>query len=196
MNKEYSLITLLLFIFFPIIAFSSDSDIVSHPPHMDEFCKHNPLSCTSTSSPPHVDAKIIEGVTKVSVNEGTSDVITVSVTTIKTPKKYLYDTTSMWSGVVTSPKRIIKSINIFKNKQELFIPISAYIDLADPVSISLEPLLGQRFRLTILGSDAGGAYEATFEFIDDEILSRKVVDREFPDDHGEETYYSFNHLDN
>lgn len=168
MNKKSFLITVLIFILYPCISFSLDADAIGY-------------------------------VTKISINVDTSDAVNVSVMVTETPKEYLHDKASMWGGDegnLSLPKKIIRSIDIIKNKQKIFIPFSAYADLGDPEHVALESLSARRFRLIITGSDAGGSYRATLEFKNNEIFSRKVVSGEFPQDAWEETRYKFNHLNN
>ena len=166
MNKYCLLVTLSLIAFCPTTSFSSEADIGGH-------------------------------VTEVSINAGTPDAVSVSVTTVGTPKNYVYEKAFMWGGDEgISPKRIIETINVVKNKQRFFIPLSAYADLGNPMHISLEALSAHRFRLVIVGGDAAGAYKASLEFKNYEISRRKVVSGEFPKEVWEETRFSFNHLNN
>lgn len=105
----------------------------------------------------------------------------------------------MWGGDeenLSLPKKIIHSVTVVKNKQKIFIPLSAYSDLGDPNYIELKPLSGKKFQLIITGSDAAGSYKATLEFENNEIWKRRIVSGEFPDDVWEETKYKFNHLNN
>lgn len=125
--------------------------------------------------------------------------VNISVITVKMPSEYPYDKTSMWGGDeenLSLPKKIIHSVTVFKNKQKIFIPLSAYSDLGDPNYIELKSLSGKKFQLIITGSDAAGSYKAILEFENNEIWKRKVVSGEFPDDAWEETKYKFNHLNN
>lgn len=127
------------------------------------------------------------------------DGINVSVETVKMPSGYPYDKTSMWGGEeenLSFPKKIIRAITIVKNKEKIFVPLSAYADLGDPNSIELKLLTAKKFQLIITGSDAAGSYKAILEFRKNEILKRKVISSEFPDDAWEETKYKFNHLNN
>lgn len=166
MKKNCLLVALLIIAFCPGICFSTEADIVGD-------------------------------VTEVSINAGTSDSVIVSVMTVKTPKNYVYERAFMWGGSeMTSPKRIIETINVVKNKQRFFIPLSTYVDLGNPRHVSLDALPAHRFRLVIVGGDAASSYIATLDFKSDEISHRKVVSGEFPKEVWEETDYSFNHLNN
>lgn len=138
-----------------------------------------------------------EGVAKVSMVLGVSDVVSVSVETIVPPNDYTYSKAYMWGSDETSPpKKIIKAITVLRSGQTFFIPLSTYADLANPRNFLLEKLPAQGFRLTINGGDAAGSYSAMLDFKKDEISRRKVVSGEFPKEVWEETIFSFNHLNN
>lgn len=143
------------------------------------------------------DANFVEGVAKTTITLGYADLATVSVETVQRPHGYVYANAYMWGGdETTPPKRIIKSITILRNGQTLFVPLSAYADLGSPRKILLQKLPDSGFRLIINGGDAGGSYSAMLDFNRNEISRRKVVSGEFPQEVGEETTFSFNHLDN
>jgi hypothetical protein len=72
--------------------------------------------------------------------------------------------------------------------------LSAYYDLADPDSFSLE-YTENSYHLIIRGGSAGSAYEARLTFEGEYLKKRKVSLSEFRDVAWEETVYSYNTLD-
>jgi hypothetical protein len=144
-----------------------------------------------------VDTTFEEGVAKVSMALGASDLVSVAVETIEPPSDYAYRKAYMWGGDETSPpKKIIKAIAALRNGQAVFVPLSAYADLGNPRKLSLEKLPANGFRLIVSGGDAAGSYKAMLDFKKNEISRRKVVSGEFPKEVWEETTFSFNHLKN
>lgn len=128
---------------------------------------------------------------------GYADRVDVSIETTEPPNNYAYVKAYTWGGDEASPpKKIVKSITIFRNEQSVFIPLSAYADLGSPRKISLQKLSASGFRLIISGGDAAGAYSATLDFKRNEITRRKVISGEFPKEVWEQTTFSFNHLNN
>ena len=143
------------------------------------------------------DTTLERGVAKASTALGPSDVVTATVEAIEPPNDYVYNKAYLWGGDEASPpKTIIKAITVVRNGVVVFIPLSAYADLGDPISISLLKRPAHGFRLIISGGDGGGSYRATLDFKTNEIARRKVVSGEFPKDAWEETTYAFNHLNN
>ena len=102
----------------------------------------------------------------------------------------------IWGSEQECPKWSIRRLEV-KAKEKVFIPISAFADLANVTSLKTEPF-GSGFRVRIMGGDAATAYEAVLEFdgprkADDQPVLRKRTVRsgEFPDQVWEETTYSF-----
>jgi hypothetical protein len=137
------------------------------------------------------------GIAKASIALGASDSVNASVETTEPPTNYAYSKAYMWGGDdTTRPKTIIKAIIVVRNGQTLFIPLSVYADLGNPLKISLEKLPPHGFRLIIRGGDAAGAYKAMLDFNQRDIYHRKVLSGEFPKEVWEDTTFSFNHLNN
>lgn len=125
------------------------------------------------------------------------DLVVVTLLATPLPKNYVYQTAFMWGGdEFEPPRRIIRTIILTRNSQNLYVPLSAYADLGDPTHITLDRFHKHGFRLTIIGGDAAGSYRAYLNFKGDEIISKKVVSGEFPNEAWEETNYSFNNLNN
>lgn len=95
-----------------------------------------------------------------------------------------------WGSEFSAPRTSVGLIELYKDKERLFVPISAYIDLGNPKSAYVEPF-GKGFRVVISGGEAATSYTATLVFEGGVIRSRKVVHGEFPDSAWEETVYSF-----
>jgi hypothetical protein len=155
------------------------------------------LSSSSIGSAFTLDANLEGNVAKASMVLGASDMVSVSVETIETPNGYAYSKAYMWGGdETTPPKKIIKAITVLMNGQMVFIPLSAYCDLGNPLKISLEKIPVHGFRLIITGGDAASSYSALLDFKNNEISRRKVISGEFPKEVWEATTFSFNHLNN
>lgn len=143
------------------------------------------------------EANLVGPATEISINPGTPDSVVVSIVIADLPKDYIYRNSFMWGGDESQPpRRIVKAINVTRNKQKIFIPLSVYSDLGDPRQASLVQLPAHGFELTIVGGDAAGSYKALLEFKNNEIVRRKVASGEFPKQAWEETRFSFNRLNN
>jgi len=104
----------------------------------------------------------------------------------------------LWGSDLQCPKQVIGSLAITWGEQELFIPASAYMDLAAVYHLAIEPA-SQGFTVNIRGGDASTSYRAVLEFegvpVPDiaGVLKRRIVrSGEFPGDAWEETRYTFN----
>jgi hypothetical protein len=141
------------------------------------------------------DVSIEGGVAKATLALGTSDIVHVTVATIEPTDNYTYRTAYTWGADDTSPpKNIIKTVTVSREGQTVFVPLSAYVDLGNPVKIDLQNLPAHGFRIIILGGDAAGSYKAVFDFNKNGIYHRKVTSGEFPKEVWEESHFSFNHL--
>jgi len=118
----------------------------------------------------------------------------IKIQALKPPKNFAYDQGWGWGAEETKPKIIIKHVKAWWGKKEISIPLSAYMDLANPNDASLIKS-GSEIHLIIKGGDASTSYKAVLIFERGLIRSRKVQHGEFPDDAWEETKYSFNELD-
>jgi hypothetical protein len=99
-----------------------------------------------------------------------------------------------WWGTVDDgvdrPKTVIRSVSVRVAGIEVWIPLSAYCDLADPNDIRFQRE-GKGFVLLLRGGDAAGSYQAEWHFADSRLQRRRVAHGEFPDQVWEETRYSF-----
>lgn len=96
-----------------------------------------------------------------------------------------------WGAESSSPKSVITAIRVKVADNEVFVPLSAYSDLANPREAFLEKIK-DGVRLVIRGGDAAASYEAFLVVRDGFLKSRKVAHREFPKASWEETNYSYN----
>jgi hypothetical protein len=132
-----------------------------------------------------------EGSTSLRLRTSTGDEVTVILTQTKVGASYPYKDALMWGGDVGEPPQsILASVQILSGRETIFLPLSAYGDLGDVRSASLEKN-AQGFTLSLHGGDAAAAYDATFSFSRGYLASRLVALREFPDQRREKTNYSF-----
>lgn len=91
---------------------------------------------------------------------------------------------------VDVPRWVVSTIQLTVGERRLYIPLSAYGDLADPRDACLANE-SDPYRLVIRGGDASSSYEAMLEFDDRFLRKRRIFLREFPTQRWEETVYSF-----
>lgn len=96
----------------------------------------------------------------------------------------------LWGTWDYPPKYIITNIEVKVGNKDIFVPLSAYMDLFWPLDATIG-LTKDGFTLWILGGDAAASYEAFIRFSNDTILSRLVMSGEFPTTTLEETKYTF-----
>lgn len=88
------------------------------------------------------------------------------------------------------PCNLVDAINISVNKVTLFVPRSAFADLADLGTAELVMEKGKNI-LVLEGGDASESYIVKIGFTSKFVTSRTLVDAEFPDDLLQETVYHF-----
>lgn len=104
---------------------------------------------------------------------------------------YPYKDALLWGGDVGElPQRIVSSIEIHDGAEMVFVPLSAYGDLGDVKSASLEPT-SHGFVLNLHGGNTAASYDARLTFEADYLVARTVTLREFPKQRREDTRYSF-----
>lgn len=121
-----------------------------------------------------------------------NDLIKIVVSTTKYSSNYPYQTGLRW-GVIDEDEKsfsVISNIKILIRNRKLFVPLSAYNDLANPYEILLRTNQNS-FTLIIDGGDAGSSYFAELYFVNSQIKHRKVYHKGFPDELWEKTEYSF-----
>jgi hypothetical protein len=98
-----------------------------------------------------------------------------------------------WGVEQACPAKIISSITLEFRGKQVFVPYSAFSDLGNPASISVElDPTGNKYSIKILGGDAATSYVALLKFKSDVLLEKIVRHGEFPDGAWEKTVYKFN----
>lgn len=87
--------------------------------------------------------------------------------------------------------RVTDKLSVALNGKEIFVPLSAYVDLGDPRALSVE-VNGDEFVIKIAGGETGESYIASITVRDGWIASRRVSSRTFPQEAWEETRYKYN----
>lgn len=100
-----------------------------------------------------------------------------------------------WGTEGRIPASIVARVGVRVGAKEVFVPLSAYCDLANPSKVSVEFLSAEDYRVVIKGGEASTSYGAELFFHGDQITRRKVIHGEFPLEAWEETRYSFNNSD-
>lgn len=147
------------------------------------------LSVATASS-----AKFINGIAQIEYRSN-NDSISIKVFKTKFSPTFPYQNGFRWgANEVSKPKYVVSNIQVSNGNETIYIPLSAYCDLANPNKIMLDTSRNI-FSLSIIGGDAGVSYKAkiTFEKINSMfyIKSRKVMHGEFPEEVWEDTRYSF-----
>lgn len=126
---------------------------------------------------------------KDKLSDGTLIKIIVSAT--KYSSSFPYADGFVWGAESgwTNPKFVITKVNVNVGDKKVFVPLSAYCDLANPRDVLLT-VIGSNFTIIIIGGDAATSYKAELKFEGRDIRSRKVVHGEMSDVR-EETVYSF-----
>jgi len=102
----------------------------------------------------------------------------------------------VWGSNQECPQKVIATLAVKVDKKTIFVPVSAYGDLADLRSIAIKPTRNG-FEVDIIGGDAGTSYDAILQFDRGStagltvLRTRIVRSGEFPDDAWEETRYHF-----
>lgn len=96
-----------------------------------------------------------------------------------------------WGSFGSSPSRIIEELKVVLNGKEIFVPLSAYVDLGNPKALNIE-VDGEEFVIKIAGGETGESYVATLTVRDGYVTSRRVSSRAFPQEAWEATKYKYN----
>lgn len=89
------------------------------------------------------------------------------------------------------PRTVIIALDIQIGAEQVPIPMSAIVGLANPTDVLLRRGEGD-IEIVIKGGDAATSYEAVLVFKDGYLRRRRVVLAEFPKESWEETTYSYN----
>lgn len=121
--------------------------------------------------------------------------ISVRVTVTSSPESQTCNaaTSWRWGAEGICPKSFVGALEVKLGGMPLFVPLSAFADLGNPrtVSIELHKEKG-RFAVVLTGGDAANSYSATLDFKDGHLNERVVRHGEFPEESWEKTIYKFN----
>jgi hypothetical protein len=101
----------------------------------------------------------------------------------------------MWGAEGTNNGTAIQNVVAKLGNESVFVPLSAYSDLANPSKIDLIRQ-GKVHVVVIRGGDASTAYTTRIRFKAGVVLDRSVASGEFSREVHEETKYHFNVLKN
>lgn len=88
---------------------------------------------------------------------------------------------------------IVEKISVAHDGAMIYVPLSAYADLASPRNIHVSRT-NSMIHIVVKGGDASASYTATIAFEGEAVVSRKVVDGENDKDY-EVSQYFFTPLD-
>jgi hypothetical protein len=99
----------------------------------------------------------------------------------------------IWGVEMECPPSYIRELVVRRSGVNVFVPLSAFGDLANPTKVSV--LLRGSPELThiiVEGGDAATAYVATIKLKGKFIVGREVRSKQFPEDAKELTTYNWN----
>jgi len=132
-----------------------------------------------------------EGRTEIGLKGASAGLIRLVILQTKVGDSFPYKDALMWGGDVGElPQSALTSIQVQEGNEVIFVPLSAYGDLGDVKSASLDQT-AQGFALNLHGGNTAAAYDATLSFVKGYLVSRVVVLREFPEQRQERTSYQF-----
>jgi hypothetical protein len=99
----------------------------------------------------------------------------------------------LWWGAPENgrPTKMIVALEVQIGAEQVPVPVSAIMGLANPTRASLRRGEGD-IEIVIKGGDAATSYDAVLVFRDGYLRRRRVVLGEFPKESWEETTYSYN----
>ena len=149
------------------------------------------VSMTSVTRAETLQPIIAEGNTELTFTRSGGSVVRVVIYQTKVGDSYPYKDALLWGGDVGElPKTVLASIQVKRDSETVFVPLSAFADFGGVKSASLEPT-ATGFSLSIHGGDTATAYDAMLKFDHGYLVSRSVTLREFPKQRWEKTSYSF-----
>jgi hypothetical protein len=131
----------------------------------------------------------------VSLHGDSGAVIKVSLITTRFSELSPYKSGWRWGAEASPlsealPLVAVTDLDVRYNGERIFVPLSAFADLANPHDLQLTQT-PQGFSLKIVGGDAAVGYTARLDFSEDRILLRRVEHGEFPEVVWEEITFSF-----
>jgi hypothetical protein len=135
--------------------------------------------------------KLIDGVAQINSHTKNKELIKITVNTTKYSPKYPYQDGLLWGADLdVKPGSFISRIKIMIEKEQVYVPLSAYCDLAEPKMIELKTNLNS-FSLIIYGGCTATSYKCELFFQNLTIKFKKIALGEFPDEVWEKIEYSF-----
>lgn len=132
-----------------------------------------------------------EGVTQLTITLSNGANVEVVLHQAKVNDSYPYKHGMLWGGDdMELPQAILTSIDVQVGKKQIFVPLSAFSDLGEVKSASLE-IISKGFNLRLHGGNTAASYDATLTFKRGHLRNKKVTLREFPEQRWENTIYSF-----
>jgi hypothetical protein len=136
-------------------------------------------------------AELGRGATRLTGRTPDGHAIIASVRTTGYTPTWPHSSGFRWGAERTTTIRsMVTSIGVQVGHDEVFLPLSAYADLANPREAFLETAENE-YRLIIVGGEASTSYRAALVFEGRYIKRRKVSHGAFPESAWEETVYSF-----
>lgn len=144
----------------------------------------------NVSAQPLVDVAS-DGITRLSITLSNGKNVVVVLQQTKLSESFPYKHGMLWGADdMRLPQSILTLIDVQIGKDQVFIPVSAYSDLGEVKSVSLNTIT-HGFCLQLHGGDTAASYDAMLTFKYDYLHSKKVTLREFPRQRWESTAYSF-----
>lgn len=94
-----------------------------------------------------------------------------------------------WGGFDAGQTNIVSSVKILFGKKPVYVPRSAYADLANVRKLGIRKL-AKGCLIQMAGGDADSSFKATYTVVADRLVKRHVESGEFPEQNHEETTYT------
>jgi hypothetical protein len=132
-----------------------------------------------------------QGSTELTLSAAGGHTVRVSIGQMNLGADYPYRDALLWGGDVGEPPQTaLSTLQVKENNEVIFVPLSAYSDLGNVKTGSLDATK-EGFTLNLHGGDTAASYDATLSFEHGYLRSRTVSLREFPAQRREKTSYSF-----
>jgi hypothetical protein len=132
-----------------------------------------------------------EGSTELTLSAAGGDTVRVAIGQVSLGANYPYRDALLWGGDVGEPPQtVLNTLQVKENNEVIFVPLSAYSDLGNVKTGSLDATK-EGFTLSLHGGDTAASYDVTLSFEHGYLKNRTVSLREFPVERREKTSYSF-----
>jgi len=132
-----------------------------------------------------------EGSTELMLSAASRLTVRVAIGQISLSAAYPYKDALLWGGDVGEPPQtVVSSLLVKANDETIVVPLSAYSDLGNVKTGSLDATK-DGFALNLHGGDTAVSYDATLIFEHGYLKSRTVSLRELPEERREKTSYTF-----